>query len=99
MAEPVLVIIEGGRRQVVHHLGCRELHSTILVAGIDIATDRFEVEVQCWSPTGPVEMPGWISTLLDPATGLWETSRLSRRAARRQRGRARTSRRAAAGRP
>ncbi|MES2065903.1 MAG: hypothetical protein V4522_04500 [Pseudomonadota bacterium] len=68
----------------------------MIVCGIDIATDRFEVEVIGWSSLGPLRISGWTSILVDPTTGLWEARRLSRRAARRQRGRARAARRAAA---
>ncbi len=70
-----------------------------LVAGIDIATDRVEFEVIGWDTTYPFPSSRWISTLVDSAIGLWETSRLGRRAARRQRGRARAARRAAAAGP
>lgn len=60
----------------------------VLHDGEPIAWERGDVRALL---SGPYARPGWVSRCLDPSTGLWETYRLTRRRARRARGRSRAA--------
>ncbi|KQN00558.1 hypothetical protein [Sphingomonas sp. Leaf25] len=64
------------------------LELIVLRDGDPIAWERGDVRALL---SGPYARPGWVSRCIDPSTGLWETYRLTRRAARRARGRARAA--------
>ena len=110
----VLVLSAGDVDRSVRAAIGSALSGPIIIC-VDVARDRTEIPILGWTDgdkiqwragdvkgllNGAYARAGWASRCIDPASGLWETYRVSRRAARRQRGRdraaARTARQAVA---